>query len=60
MVRRVFAAFSMAMLKLQDVEQFSTMFAGYDLLAKRWIPYAYLYPILEAIAAILKAGRRLP
>ena len=58
-----FVAFSMAMLamlKLQDVEQFSTMFVGYDLLAKRWVPYAYLYPFLEAVAAILMAGRVLP
>ncbi len=58
-----FVAFSMAMLamlKLQDVEQFSTMFLGYDLLAKRWVPYAYLYPFLEAVAAILMAGRLLP
>ena len=58
-----FVAFSMAMLamlKLQDVEQFSTMFLGYDLLAKRWVPYAYLYPFLEAGAAILMAGRLLP
>jgi len=58
-----FVAFSMAMLamlKLQDVEQFSTMFLGYDLLAKRWVPYAYLYPFLEAGAAVLMAGRILP
>jgi hypothetical protein len=28
----------LAMLKLQDVEKFSTMFVGYDLLARRWVP----------------------
>ncbi|MBO6768505.1 MAG: glutaredoxin [Erythrobacter sp.] len=58
-----FVAFSMAMLamlKLQDVEQFSTMFVGYDLLGQRWVPYAYAYPFLEATAAILMAGRLLP
>jgi len=58
-----FVAFSMAMLamlKLQDVEQFSTMFVGYDLLGQRWVPYAYAYPFLEAAAAILMAGRLLP
>lgn len=58
-----FVAFSMAMLamlKLQDVEQFSTMFIGYDLLAKRFVPYAYAYPFLEAAAAILMAGHVLP
>lgn len=51
-----FIAFSMcllAMLKLQDVEKFSTMFVGYDLLASQWVPYAYLYPFLEALAGVL-------
>ncbi len=51
-----FIAFSMcllAMLKLQDVEKFSTMFVGYDLLARKWVPYAYLYPFLEALAGVL-------
>ena len=57
-----FVAFSMAilaMLKLQDVEQFSTMFLGYDLLAKRFVPYAYAYPFLEAGAGILMAAHAL-
>lgn len=51
-----FIAFSMcvlAILKLQDIERFSTMFLGYDLLARRWVSYAYLYPFGEAIAGIL-------
>jgi len=58
-----FVAFSMAMLamlKLQDVEQFSSMFVGYDLLGHRWVPYAYAYPFLEAAAAVLMAGHLLP
>nr|WP_137678479.1 MauE/DoxX family redox-associated membrane protein [Parerythrobacter lutipelagi] len=58
-----FIAFSMAMLamlKLQDVEKFSSMFVGYDLLGKRFVPYAYAYPFLEALAAVLMAGRVLP
>lgn len=58
-----FVAFSMtmlAMLKLQDVEQFSTMYVGYDLLARRWVPYSYAYPFLEATAAVLMAGHLLP
>lgn len=58
-----FVTFSMAMLamlKLQDVEQFSSMFVGYDLLARRFVPYGYAYPYLEALAAILMAGRLLP
>ena len=40
-----FIAFSMcilALLKLQDVESFSNMFLGYDLLARRFAPYAYV------------------
>ena len=58
-----FVAFSMAMLamlKLQDVEQFSTMFVGYDLLGRKWVPYAYAYPYLEALAAVLMVGHLLP
>src|ERR1700761_2573394 len=51
-----FIAFSMcvlAILKLRDVEGFSTMFLGYDLLARRWVPYSYIYPFAEALAGIL-------
>lgn len=51
-----FIAFSMgvlAILKLQDIERFSTMFLNYDLLARRWVPYAYIYPFAEALAGIL-------
>lgn len=58
-----FVSFSMAilaMLKLQDVEKFSSMFIGYDLLGRRWVPYAYAYPFLEAGAGILMAARALP
>lgn len=58
-----FVAFSMAMLamlKLQDIEQFSSMFVGYDLLGRRFVPYAYAYPFLEAAAAVLMAGHLLP
>ena len=43
----------LAMLKLQDVEKFSTMFLNYDLLAQRWVPYSYLYPFLELGAGVL-------
>lgn len=51
-----FIGFSMAvlaMLKLQDVEAFSTMFMNYDLLAKRWVRYGYIYPFAEALAGVL-------
>ncbi len=42
----------LALQKLQDVESFSTMFLGYDLLARRWVPYAYIYPFAEAFAGL--------
>jgi len=51
-----FVAFSMAVLailKLQNIESFSTMFLNYDLLAKRWVRYGYIYPFAEAGAGIL-------
>lgn len=58
-----FIAFSMcllAMLKLQDVEKFSTMFLGYDLLARRWVRYACLYPFGEGVAGLLMIAGVLP
>ncbi|MGI8944579.1 MAG: MauE/DoxX family redox-associated membrane protein [Qipengyuania sp.] len=57
-----FVSFTMvilAMLKLQDVEKFSSMFVGYDLLARRWVPYSYAYPFLEAGAGVLMAAHAL-
>lgn len=51
-----FIAFSMVMLavqKLQDVRSFSTMFLNYDLLARRWVRYGYIYPFGEALAGLL-------
>lgn len=51
-----FIAFSMcvlALLKLQNIESFSSMFLGYDLLAKRWVPYSYIYPFAEGGAGVL-------
>lgn len=43
----------LAVQKLQDVESFSTMFLNYDLLARKWPRYGYLYPFGEALAGIL-------
>ena len=54
-----FIAFSMcvlAMLKLQNVESFSSMFLNYDLLAKHWVPYSYIYPYAEGAAGVLMAA----
>ena len=39
--------------KLRDQEAFSTMFLNYDLLAKRWVRYAYAYPYVETGAGLL-------
>ena len=43
---------ALAIQKLQDVEGFVNGFLGYDVLARRWVPYGYLYPFLEAYAGI--------
>jgi len=43
----------LAVQKLQDVESFSTMFLNYDLLARRWVRYGYIYPFGEALTGIL-------
>lgn len=54
-----FISFSMcilALLKLQDVETFSTMFLNYDLLARRYVPYSYAYPFAELLAGVLMAA----
>jgi glutaredoxin len=51
-----FIGFSMvvlALLKLQNVESFATMFLNYDLLAKRWVPYSYIYPFAEGFAGLV-------
>jgi glutaredoxin len=55
-----FVGFSMvvlALLKLQNVESFATMFLNYDLLAKRWVPYSYIYPFAEGLAGVLMVAR---
>ncbi len=49
----------LALLKLQDVEKFSAMFLNYDLLSRRWVPYAGLYPFLEGLAGVLMLSDRL-
>lgn len=57
-----FISFSMvvlALLKLRDIENFSTMFLNYDLLAKRWVPYGYIYPFAEGAAGVLMTANAL-
>ncbi|WP_201258346.1 MauE/DoxX family redox-associated membrane protein [Sphingopyxis macrogoltabida] len=58
-----FISFSMvvlALLKLQDVDRFATMFLNYDLLARRWVPYASIYPFAEGLAGVLMTAHALP
>jgi glutaredoxin len=58
-----FIALSMAilaLLKLQDIERFATMFLNYDLLARKWVPYGRVYPFAEGLAGVLMAGHLLP
>ena len=54
-----FSMVALAIQKLRNVESFSTMFLGYDLLARRWVPYAYLYPFAEGLAGILMTAQAL-
>lgn len=52
---KLFMGFSisiLAMLKLQDIEKFLNQFITYDLLAMRWLRYAYIYPFAEAVVGI--------
>lgn len=50
-----FVALSMIILavqKLRDIYAFSNSFITYDLLAMKFVPYAYIYPFLEAYAGL--------
>ncbi len=55
-VLELFIAFSMCVLgilKLQDLQSFAAGFVQYDLIARRYVPYSYVYPFVEAGAGIL-------
>lgn len=55
-VAELFIAFSMCVLgiqKLQDLKGFATGFVQYDLVAQRFVPYAYAYAFIEAGGGIL-------
>lgn len=43
---------ALAIQKLMDIEGFVNGFLGYDLLARRYVPYGYAYPFLELYAGI--------
>lgn len=50
-VAELFIAFSMCALgiqKLRDLKGYATGFVQYDLLAQRYVPYAYVYAFIEA------------
>lgn len=52
---------ALAIQKLMDVEGFVNGFLGYDLLARRYVPYGYAYPFLElytgvGMAALIGTG----
>ena len=52
-VIELFIALSMCALaiqKLRDLEAFSLQFLNYDLLAQKWVKYAYVYPFVEMLA----------
>ncbi|MGF1657676.1 MAG: MauE/DoxX family redox-associated membrane protein [Verrucomicrobiales bacterium] len=52
----LFIAFSMCVLgiqKLRDSSGFATGFVQYDLLAQRYVPYAYVYAFIETIGGVM-------
>lgn len=54
-VIKLFMGFSisiLAMLKLQDLNSFSMQFITYDLVAMRWVRYAYIYAFAEAFVGL--------
>ena len=59
-VLEVFVAFSMcilSILKLRDLNAFTTQFITYDLIAMRRLRYALLYPFLEAYVGLAMLGK---
>jgi glutaredoxin len=55
MTVKMFIAISMCALaiqKLRDLYSFSNQFITYDLLAMRWVRYAYIYPFVEMLASV--------
>lgn len=54
-ITELFIAFSMCVLgvlKLRDLFSFTNQFITYDLLGRKYVPYAYAYPFAEAFAGI--------
>jgi hypothetical protein len=42
----------LAIQKLRDLGAFTNQFITYDILARRWVNYGYIYPFAEAFAGI--------
>jgi len=58
-VAELFIAFSMCALgiqKLQNLQSYTNGFVQYDLLAQRYVPYAWVYAFIEAIGGVLMIG----
>ena len=64
LILKMFISISMcvlAILKLRDLFSFSNQFITYDLLAMRWVRYAYIYPFVEMLAGVcMIAGVLIP
>lgn len=55
-IAELFVAFSMCVLgilKLQDLRSYATGFVQYDLVARHYVPYAYIYAWVEAVGGVL-------
>lgn len=55
-VIELFVAFSMCALgiqKIQDLQSYTNGFVQYDLLAQRYVPYAWVYAYIETIGGVL-------
>ena len=50
----------LGLLKLQNLDGFVNGFLGYDLLAQRYVNYAFVYPFAEVLAGLLMISSLLP
>ncbi|WP_294398818.1 glutaredoxin [Prosthecobacter sp.] len=58
-IAELFVSFSMCVLgilKLRDLQSFATGFVQYDLVAQRYVPYAYAYAFIETISGAFMIG----
>lgn len=58
-VVELFVVFSMCILgvlKLQNLQSYATGFVQYDLIARRYVPYAYVYAFVETTGGVLMLG----